>query len=461
MKLGARKAATAARNQLRSAKDAPRAYKRKVARAGRRAGSGAALISQRAGIKSGGNEQASLRSRSVGLPSNNLVKRCSNQRPDAGSVLGASPPFALAFSGGGYRASLAAAGVLRFAADADILPRVRYVSSVSGGSITHGLFAASYTQLEASGFSPEKVDELVVMPLIRQISEHSLTWGLIGNAPQFVYGKTRAELLSDAFDLRFFHGCQLARISQSCRFTFNAANLATGVRFTLEPRRVGDYVIGYRPTSDRTGKPLRLADAVAASAAFPGAFSPLYLSGYRFHCPPRGEPALVDGGVYDNLGLEALNRLPQETCIIAINAGGLFHTGFTGGLPVVGSLRRDTALLYRQSTTLRTSVVVERFQEYERAVREGRTPPSFARRGVLFSLATTTSGGHDWESTRPPSSQREIVQLAELKTSFSRFKRADCEALVYRGWWLSGATMSKYHRQLLPAELPNWRALPP
>ena len=460
MKLGARKMGTRVRRLLRVGTDARQAYKRKAVRAARRAGSGVALISQRLRIGSAGGEQGSLESRSVGLPSRRLVKRCSNQRPDAGSVLGASPSIALAFSGGGFRASLAAAGVLRFAADAHMLPRVRYVSSVSGGSITHGLFAASYTQLEATGFSSEKVDELVVSPLMRQISDHSLTWGLIRHAPELMYGKTRADLLSDALDNRFFDGCQLARLPQSCRFTFNAANLATGVRFTLEPRRVGDYVIGYCPTADRAAKPLRLADAVAASAAFPGAFSPFYLDGYRFHCPPRGEPPLVDGGVYDNLGLEALNRLPQDTCIIGINAGGLFHTGFTGGLPVVGSLRRDTALLYRQSTALRTSVLVERFQEYEKAVKERRPPPSFARRGVLFNLATTISDNHDWDSRQPPPPASEIVRLAELKTSFSRFKRADCEALVYRGWWLTGAAMSKYHRDLLPSDWPDWRPLP-
>ena len=50
-------------------------------------------------------------------------------------------------------------------------------------------------------------------------------------------------------------------------------------------------------------------------------------------------------------------------------------------------------------------------------------------------------------------------RLAELKTSFAKFSRRDCEALVYQGWWLAGATLSSFHRDLLPEALPEWRPL--
>src|SRR3954454_1784760 len=41
----------------------------------------------------------------------------------------------LALSGGGFRASLYHLGLVRFLRDAEILPRVTHISSVSGGSI--------------------------------------------------------------------------------------------------------------------------------------------------------------------------------------------------------------------------------------------------------------------------------------------------------------------------------------
>jgi NTE family protein len=373
----------------------------------------------------------------------------------------ATPPFALAFSGGGFRASLAAAGVLRFAADAGLLGRVRYVSSVSGGSITNGLFAANYEELQSAGFAPQKVDELVVSPLILDVIRHrSLMWELIGRAPGLVLGKTRAELLSNALTSRFFQdGCELAALPRACRFIFNASNLATGVRFALEPTRVGDYVLGFRKTDARKGNPLLVADAVAASAAFPGAFSPFYLDGYHFECGPRGEPPLVDGGVYDNLGLEALGHLPNSNCLIAINAGGLFHTGFAGGVPVVGTLMRDNALLYRQSTSLRTRILVERYEAFEKAAINGETPPRFSRQGVLFSLATVPKFNAEWEARHPAIDWQEVERLANIKTGFSTLHRSECDALVHRAWWLAGATLSAFHRPLLGPDLPSWRAL--
>jgi NTE family protein len=369
------------------------------------------------------------------------------------------PAFALAFSGGGFRASLAAAGVLRFAADADLLSRVRYVSSVSGGSITHGLFAAAYRELERAAFAPAAVDKFVILPLIREISHRSFQLRLVRHAGRLALGETRTELLADMLERRFFRGCKLGQLSTECCFIFNAANLSTGVRFTFEPERVGDYVIGYAKTTSRSGKALRLADAVAASAAFPGAFSPLFLGGYDFPCGEDGDPPLVDGGAYDNLGLEAVGNLKPPTCLIALNAGGLFHTGFAGGIAVVGNLTRVNALLYRQSTTLRSKIIVERFKAYEYAAKHQSLMPDFARRGVFFSLATTTKPTREWQADRPYADETEIDRLANLKTSFAKFSWANCNALTYRGWWLAGATLSRFHRGLLPDELPHWRAL--
>jgi NTE family protein len=369
------------------------------------------------------------------------------------------PAFALAFSGGGFRASLATAGVLRFAADAGILGRVRYVSSVSGGSVTHGLFAAAYEELERASFAPELVDELVIEPLIGQVSKSSLQLQIVLNLWREGLGETRGEILADMLERWFFPKLKLGDLPTTCRFIFNSSNLSTGVRFTLEPQQVGDYVSGYAQTTARKGGALRLADAVAASAAFPGAFSPFFLGGYDLPCGGSGDQPLVDGGAYDNLGLEALRNLKPPICLVALNAGGLFHTGFAGGIPILGDLKRVNSLLYRQSTSLRSNVIVERFQAYEQAVKAGGAIPDFARRGVFFSLATTLTPTTEWGTGRPHGGEEQILELANLKTSFAKFSLKNCHDLVHRGWWLAGATLSKYHRDLLPRALPSWRPL--
>jgi hypothetical protein len=51
-------------------------------------------------------------------------------------------------------------------------------------------------------------------------------------------------------------------------------------------------------------------------------------------------------------------------------------------------------------------------------------------------------------------------QLPRVATSFGRFSPDLAEALLYLGWWLSGAAFATYHREMLPAQLPRWRPLP-
>jgi NTE family protein len=363
---------------------------------------------------------------------------------------------AVAFSGGGFRASLAAVGVVRFLADAGLLSRVRLVSSVSGGSVAHGLLAIAWRALSKNGFAPSGFDELVIRPLIDRITSASLSLALVRNVWRTVGSKTRTDVLADFFDDWFFHGALLEDLPPGTRFVFNAANLSTGVRFGFERDAVGDYVIGLVPTQ---GSRLRVAQAVAASAAVPGAFAAMKVE-LPFPCAAGREAALLDGGTYDNLGLEVADSLPQML-LVALNAGGVFQTGAWGWVPLARDLKRAAGLLYRQTNALRMRTMVERFAAWEHARATGQPPPSWGRQGVLFGLATTMDrkAPPEWVGSRPEASRDEIVELALTKTSFAAFDRALCERLVHRGWWLAGATLTAFHRSSLPAQLPVWRPL--
>jgi NTE family protein len=266
--------------------------------------------------------------------------------------------------------------------------------------------------------------------------------------------RTRTNLLADSFDDWFFGGQLLEQLSSHCRFIFNAANLTTGVRFGFERDVFGDYVLGRRATA---ASGFRLADAVAASAAFPGAFAPLVLRDLDFPCANGRVPKLLDGGAYDNMGLEAVDDRP-DAFLVAINAGGLFHTGRFGGLPFVRNLKRVNSLLYRQSTALRRREMVDRFMAFERARRDGKPAPEWGRQGVLFGLATTfDKPSAEWLDGSPEHEELRL-KLAVVKTTFARLPRELCEQLVYRGWWLTGCSIATYHRALLSA-LPRWRPL--
>src|SRR5215210_2011683 len=98
--------------------------------------------------------ESPLSSPAIGTAANDLIVACAAERPSSlPPAPPRQPPFALAFSGGGFRATLSAVGVLRFMADARLLGQVRWVSSVSGGSVAQGLFAHAYPELEKADFS--------------------------------------------------------------------------------------------------------------------------------------------------------------------------------------------------------------------------------------------------------------------------------------------------------------------
>lgn len=172
---------------------------------------------------------------------------------------------------------------------------------------------------------------------------------------------------------------------------------------------------------------------------------------------PAGDPGTLfvvsalaqhlDGGTYDNMGLEAFDSDRYASLfLIAMNAGGMFRTGRWGGLPFIRNLTRSNSLLYRQSTGLRTRWMVDRFKASEQAARAKLPAPSWCRQGVLMTLASQVNGSAaaQWRATFPEERTWQKKDLAFVPTVFDRLDRELCRLLVYRGWWLTGATIVTY-----------------
>ncbi|MGW3990631.1 patatin-like phospholipase family protein [Streptomyces sp. NPDC004830] len=380
-------------------------------------------------------------------------------RPCGDSLRPAEPPattrpVALALSGGGFRATLAALGFVRLLADAGLLSRLRYSSSVSGGSVANGCLATAWPALREAGFTARAVDEILVAPVVDRVSRHSLKRALVGGLWRTLGPTTRTDLLARRLDEWFLGGTELERLDAQVRWIVNAANQTTGARFTFERDVYGDYTIGLAPTA---GTGLRLSRAVSASAAVPGAFPPVVLDPRPFPCATH-PPALLDGGTYDNTGLEAVDGdRYRHTFLCVLNAGGLLRPGVYGRVPVVRDLARANSLLYRQSTTLRTRAVVERF-ERARAVGPDAAVPHGARRGVLVQLSTHFPADRSdalgrWRAAFTEQPLHEGRHLALVPTVFDRLDTGLCRALVHRGWWLGGAALAAFHPELLPDDL--------
>ncbi len=174
----------------------------------------------------------------------------------------------VALSGGGFRATLAGLGVLRFLADADLLDDVRIISSVSGGSLANAVAAIHWD----NGRTQPAFDELVLEPVLHSITSRSFLADLIRNIWHAAKpGSTRTTILVDRLDKWFLHGRLLEELPDGSWFMFNATNVGEGVRFRFDADVIGDYVNGSIATA---GSGVRVATAVAASAAVPGCFPP-------------------------------------------------------------------------------------------------------------------------------------------------------------------------------------------
>ena len=235
----------------------------------------------------------------------------------------------LCLSGGGYRAMLFHVGALWRLNQLAYLKRLARVSSVSGGSITAGTLGLNWDKLgfDAAGVAQD-LDGALVDPIRKlastTIDEGSILGGLITPRKTIsskVAGHYRKELFGDAT-------LQALPDGGGPRFVINATNLQSGALWRFSRPYMADYKVGMV----REPK-VALADAVAASSAFPPVLSPLKLKvdasayetpkpedGYTLHREPfTTNPVLSDGGVYDNLGLETAS---QFRTVLVSDGGG-------------------------------------------------------------------------------------------------------------------------------------------
>ncbi len=400
-------------------------------------------------------------SRSYPVQPSATLKLCGHPMPDRRPLPAVPPgrsPIMVALSGGGFRATLTALGALRFLADARLLPDVRIISSVSGGSIANAATAAHW----GTARTQPAFDALVLRPTIKRISGSSFQVDLAQNSWRALRpGRNLTDVLADRLDRRFLLGHRLEDLPAGCWFMFNAANATEGVRFRFDADVAGDYVNGSVSTK---GIGLRVATAVAASAAVPGCFPPFNMQRLGFPCNTGNPVELVDGGVYDNLALEAVLRAEREddglgdALIISVDAGAILDRGprrGMGRLPIAGRLWRAISILYRQNSSLRVRQMFTQQAAGGRPCINFNLNSSFDRDNLDDSQRGRLA---HWRRLNEEHSDDQKAALASIPTSLARLSEADTLALVQRGWWLCGATLFVYHPHVLDL-LPRWSHL--
>jgi predicted acylesterase/phospholipase RssA len=230
------------------------------------------------------------------------------------------PRLGLALSGGGYRAAAFHLGVLRTLRARGLLERVAVISAVSGGAV----LAAAWVARGREGFAAfeARMRAFLARDLKRRVLLAALRPDRLARLlldPAY----SLTEVMAVVLDRELLGGATLGGLAGVApRLVVNATcvNHGTGFRFT--PERIGDWLVA---TEDRrTLECLPLSRAVAASAAFPGGFAPIVLRGRDVFAGSRAAPReilLTDGGVDDNLGVQALIA---EECSELIVSDGSF-----------------------------------------------------------------------------------------------------------------------------------------
>jgi NTE family protein len=258
----------------------------------------------------------------------------------------------LALSGGGFRAAAFHLGVLKRLEEVGLLPHISVVSTVSGGSITGALYALRCAQQGDGAPGSYPVD--AVIEEVQDLATCNLRGQALFGSPGRVLRTLgslvtrrvrRMPLLAEELDRQLFNQASLHSLPDW--ILINATNLATGKCWKFFSDRAGDYFVG---ATDRVDK-IRVAEAVGASAAYPVLTDPYPFKSRweyfradllddRWMRPPQGRSGdispwrrrhgkkegpltlpLVDGGVYDNEGLNGLRSEGVDHAIYSSTAG--------------------------------------------------------------------------------------------------------------------------------------------
>lgn len=398
----------------------------------------------------------------------------------------ARPRLALALSGGGFRASLFHLGVLRRLAELGWLERLDALSTVSGGSILGAFAALNWSALPERPTWPD-LETVIVNPFLQRVQSTNFIRDWLFRLPLVPWRKlrepafTRTSLAAELYSRRFYHNRTCSQLPARPYLVMNATALQTIRAWRFTRSGLGDSRSGHAAWGNHA---LPVGDCVGASAAFPPVFTPSRINRhhYSFGAAIYGESKLPDypfiplsdGGVYDNLGIEALQKdtaLPGESQTLGVSQFVVIsdagyppqHRFRSNGLPLLSEL----LLLYRVDDIAREQICAQRKRWIIRQFQD----PNVPLKGILVSLAShvgkiPNQGGDEYYCNVGPQFRipQELLDLIQrIRTNLDRFTPVECQALMYHAYTMTDAFLWT-HRATCPegyrvpeAPAPPWR----
>lgn len=350
----------------------------------------------------------------------------------------------LALSGGGIRAAIFHTGLLARLADENLLEDVTVISSVSGGSMGIGLvYAANENRWPTSDEYRSRVVPYIRHKATRTNLQQSYINRLL-RSPLNVF-RARAIDISRLMQEVWGITARLNAIPREPNWMINATCYETGVNWRFTPERMGDYRFGYAFDPN-----IPLADALAASGAFPGLIGPLVLDTRPFKWFSGGESLarpplynklrLWDGGVYDNLGVEPLLKPGKGyqhdvdfmiTSDAGMAPGGEVYNIIKSGYRLIG-------LATGQVRAMRSRMVVAHLQEGNPGsyFQIDNSAEYLLRRAHLEDELAEVAGRYLPES--------EVKTAASLGPTLRQLTDAEFERLFRHGFEVADVTMHAF-----------------
>lgn len=410
------------------------------------------------------------------------------------------PKLGLALSGGGFRASFFHIGVLAQLADLDLLRRVEVISTVSGGSIVGAYYYLKLKKLLETK-EDSQIQQSDYQTLVAEMADAFLTAvqrnprlltfvnpikNLRFRRPDYSRSDRLGELLDELLyrplmgpdrkapvqmreliiqprgENADFHPERhnARRQAKVPILLINATSLNTGRNWRFEAIRMGEpfrldpitFDIDKRMRLPRPSRyqyltprhqGLALGKAVAASAAVPGIFHPLAISG--LYEGVRIE--LVDGGVHDNQGVQGLLDRGCEQLVVSDGSGqmdGVRHPGTS----ILSVLPRANSILMNRVREEQLQYVARRGGGMDDCLihlRKGLEPeviPYFDQKHLLAGAASVSQRGVLPHGTAPE------VQwaLSRIRTDLDAFHDAEAFALMCNGYQIAGHELKTARR---------------
>ena len=328
-----------------------------------------------------------------------------------------------------------------------LLPKFKTITSVSGGSITTGYLATNWNKLIFDGSGIATNFKVVIARPLQKFCSESLDVKAVMSG-LLSFKDTIGDKVAKAYDSKLFLGATIQSLSDnSPDFLFYGTNYQTGSSLRIEKSAISDYKIGKYPNPD-----ISMAKVVGISSAFPPVLSPVTLdtdpskwertpdSQHFDDVDLRKKLMLTDGGLYDNMGLEAIWK-GNYSHVLVCDAGAPFDISSKIKTNWLSQLIRMTDLMTDQQRALRKRTLIA---DYEKLDQNG----NHAIYGGAYFGITTEIRNYDLADSIAVDNAL-TKSLQHVRTRLNAFNEKEQGHLINWGYALADTAIRKHAIELL------------